>query len=99
MDAEDWLALIEEVGIEWSWKKNNELSTDTELVIRIGGDDHGIGYSIKTTPKGWLNVHFLDADTYKSAAVYSLRDTHEVTIFCALLRDTYAIRAKRRVGK
>lgn len=99
MNAQDWFALIEEMAFQWGWKKNSNLSTSTNLVIGIGGDEHGIGYSIKTTPKGWLNVHFWYSDTYKSDAVYSLRNTSEVAIFCSLLRDTYSIRAKRRIGK
>jgi len=95
----EWFKLIEEIAFEWGWRKDNDLSTETNLVIGIGGEEHGISYSIKVTPKGWLNVHFWYSDTYKSDAVYSLRSTSEVDMFCSLLRDTYSIRARRRLGK
>lgn len=99
MNYKEWYLLIEEMAFEWGWKKNTDLSTSTDLVIGIGGEDHGISYSIKTAPKGWLNVHFWYSNTYKSDAVYSLRSTAEVIAFCSLLRDTYLIRSKRRLGK
>jgi hypothetical protein len=94
-----WIDQIRECSVEYGWKIDANLSINGDLVIGFGGDEHGISYSIKRTPKGWLNVHFWYSDTYKSDAVYSLRSSGEVGVFLALLRDTYAIRSRRRLGK
>ena len=95
--AENLQSLIKEVATHWGWKVGEDAKFDFR--IYIGGDDHGIGYGVKSTSKGWLNVHPWYTTSAYSEAVFSLRDASEVTIFCSLLRDTYLIRAKRRVGK
>jgi hypothetical protein len=95
----EWLEQIRKCAVEYGWKVDQALSQNGDLVIGIGGDEHGISYALKRTPKYWLNVHFWYSTTYKSDAVYSLRSTGEVGIFIALLRDTYAIRSRRRIGK
>lgn len=95
----EWLEQIRLCALEYGWKVEPSMSTNNDLVIGFGGEEHGISYALKRTPKGWLNVHFWYSTTYKSDAVYSLRSTGEVGIFIALLRDTYAIRSRRRIGK
>lgn len=94
-----WMDQIQSCAVDYGWKVDHK-DTVHDLVIGFGGDDHGIAYAIKTVPgKGWLNVHFWYSTTYKSDAVYSLRSDGEVGVFIALLRDTYAIRSRRRIGK
>lgn len=96
---ENSVGQIRDCAVEYGWKINHNESSNYDLVIGFGGDEHGISYALKRTSKGWLNVHFWYSTSYKSDAVYSLRSTGEVGVFIALLRDTYAIRSRRRIGK
>lgn len=94
-----WITQIKDCAVEYGWKVDHQ-DILHDLVIGFGGDEHGIAYAIKTASgKGWLNVYFWYSNTYKSDAVYSLRTAGEVGVFIALLRDTYSIRSRRRIGK
>jgi hypothetical protein len=95
----EWVEQVRVCSLDYGWKVIPGQAPSEDLVIGFGGDEHGIAYALRKTSKGWLNVHFWYSTTYKSDAVYSLRTAGEVAVFIALLRDTYAIRSRRRIGK